>query len=317
MLLRRESRLPSTSTAPSMSRCGSRPRGSPASRATRRSTARPPNDATEVLVWYSPTAIHFGIRAFARRRRGARHARRSRPHRQRRPRPDLPQHRSTTAARRSCSASTRSACRLDGALVEGARQQRRRLRRRSARARGRRPQPRLRVPVEGPASPTTATRSRSASRSRACATSRATRRTGASTSSAASSAAGARGQLGAGAPRRARRSSRRPDRSTACTDLRRGLVLDLNPVVTAQVDGARDAAAIGWGYDGVAPGVRRQRALGRHDQPDAERHGQSGLLAGRVRRRASSCSIRARRCSSPRSGRSSSTASSSSRRRTT
>ena len=38
---------------------------------------------------------------------------------------------STTAARRWCSPSTRSACRADGALVEGAAQQRRRLQRRS------------------------------------------------------------------------------------------------------------------------------------------------------------------------------------------
>src|SRR5204863_9463366 len=34
---------------------------------------RPAEDSTEVLVWYAPDAIYFGIRAFGRR--GARHPR--------------------------------------------------------------------------------------------------------------------------------------------------------------------------------------------------------------------------------------------------
>ncbi len=41
-------------------------------------------------------------------------------------------------------------------------------------------------------------------------------------------------------------------RLTGLHDLRRGLVLDLNPVATTLVDGARDAAG-GWAYDGSRP----------------------------------------------------------------
>ena len=41
--------------------------------------------------------------------------------------------------------------------------------------------------------------------------------------------------------------------STACTDLRRGLVLDLNPVATARLDGARNAVGDQWDYDGSRP----------------------------------------------------------------
>ena len=55
----------SPSTASSTKRCGSRRRGSPTSPSTRRSTAAPPTIATEVLVFYSPTAIYFGIKAHA------------------------------------------------------------------------------------------------------------------------------------------------------------------------------------------------------------------------------------------------------------
>ena len=67
----------------------------------------------------------------------------------------------------------------------------------------------------------------------------------------------------------------------------------------------------------LAARLRLQRALGRDPDPDAERDGEPRLLAGRVRRRAVPVRSARRRCSSPRSGRSSSTASSSSPRPTT
>ena len=66
------------------------------------------------------------------------------------------------------------------------------------------------------------------------------------------------------------------------TDLRRGLVLDLNPVVTAHSDGLPGGQRLELRHQ--QPRVRRQRPLGRHAEPDAERHHQSGLLAGRGRR---------------------------------
>ena len=43
--------------------------------------------------------------------------------------------------------------------------------------------------------------------------------------------------------------------------------------------------ADGWDYYGRRPRARRQRALGRHQQPQLQRHRQPRLLAGRVRRR--------------------------------
>ena len=66
------------------------------------------------------------------------------------------------------------------------------------------------------------------------------------------------------------------------TDLRRGLVLDLNPVATAHSDGAASGDELALRHE--PPRVRRQRPLGRHAQPDAERHGESRLLAGGSRR---------------------------------
>ena len=65
------------------------------------------------------------------------------------------------------------------------------------------------------------------------------------------------------------------------TDLQRGLVLDLNPVVTP-ADGLR--AGERWALRRQPARVRRQRALGRHAEPHAERHRQPRLLAGRSRR---------------------------------
>ena len=65
MSSRRASISRSRSTAGSTKPCGRRRRCCRGFRDTRRSTARPRTIATDVLVWYSPTAMHFGIRAIA------------------------------------------------------------------------------------------------------------------------------------------------------------------------------------------------------------------------------------------------------------
>ena len=127
---------------------------------------------------------------------------------------------------------------------------------------------------------------------------------------------GRRGQLGAG-PARGRVVSRAGRaRSTGCSDLRRGLVLDLNPFVTATVDGARNAVGDRWDYDGSRPdfgvnvrwGVTQTLTMNGTVNPDfSQVESDAGQFQFDPRRR----------CSFPRSGRSSSTASSSSPRRTT
>ena len=98
------------------------------------------------------------------------------------------------------------------------------------------------------------------------------------------------------------------------TDLRRGLVLDLNPIATAKLDG--QSSASGWSYDASRPefgmnvrwGITPNLTMNGTVNPDfSQVESDAGQFS----------SIRGRRCSSRRSGRSSSTASSSSRRRTT
>lgn len=101
---------------------------------------------------------------------------------------------------------------------------------------------------------------------------------------------------------------------TGLRDLRRGLVLDLNPVATAKIDGA--AAADGWHYDASRPelglnlrwGVTENLTLNGTVNPDFS---QVEADAGQFQ-----FDPRGRRSSFPRSGRSSSTGSNSSRRRT-
>ena len=69
-------------------------------------------------------------------------------------------------------------------------------------------------------------------------------------------------------------------------DLRRGLVLDLNPVGDRAGRRREERRRRALGLRRFAARLRRQRALGRDPDPDAERHGQPRLLAGGVRRRA-------------------------------
>ena len=170
----------------------------------------PADHATDVLVWYSPTAMHFGIRASAPAGIGARHARRSRSHPVRRSRHHLPQH----LQRRPPGAGVR-------------RQPARRPARwraspkaRAARRRLHRPQPAARRRISAPtssssrraASPRAATKSRCASRSRACAINRSRSRTGASTSPASS-----RSRASKTAGRRPSATRRRSSRSRAAS----------------------------------------------------------------------------------------------------
>ena len=227
---RRQRRSPST--ASSTKRSGSRRCGSPISRSTRRSTAAPPRIATEVLVFYSPTTIYFGIKAHAAP--GSVHA--TLANRDRIDADDAIQiflNPFNDGRQALVFGVNPLGIQADGALVEGtsnrggalfggARE----------RTRGHRPDARLRLPVEGPRSPTTATRSRSRSRSRRCAfpadrvqswALNVVRRVQSS------------GHEDSWTPALRAKSSFLAQSGTldGLTDLRRGLVLDLNPVATA------------------------------------------------------------------------------------
>ena len=68
------------------------------------------------------------------------------------------------------------------------------------------------------------------------------------------------------------------------TDLRRGLNSSISIRWRPRTSDGLPAGAGGWSYDHQQPRVRRQRPLGGHAEPDAERHRQSGFLAGRGRR---------------------------------
>jgi hypothetical protein len=103
--------------------------------------------------------------------------------------------------------------------------------------------------------------------------------------------------------------------------LERGLVLDLTPTLTERTggraaDGVRAARRARVGLPRRAPRGGRHAALGRDEQPHAQRHRAPRVLAGRGRRGADQFDPRSR-CSSPSAARSSSTASSSSPRRGT
>ena len=235
-----------------------------------------------MLVWYSADRDPLRVARLRGPRRGPRHARRPRQDRRRRLRPDPPRH-----VRR----------RPPGVGLRGE-PLRRPVRRRAGRGHGATSGERLRR------------RSRCAARAPTSAPTSSSSRRGAltdygyeveiripfkslryqpgavqtwgSTSSAGCSAR-ARRTVGAG-PARGRLVPRAVRHLVGLTDLRRGLVLDLNPVASPRrPTGAPDGQS-GWHYDGRPPRARRQRALGHHQQPDAQRHGQSRLLAGRVRR---------------------------------
>ena len=107
-------------------------------------------DSTEVLVWYSATAIHFGVRAFEAHGAGARDARRPRQHRRGRQRADPAGH----VRRRPPGLDVRGeSVRRAGGRRTGRDgiHQRQRLQQRRGQAGGPRPEPRLRLRVEGPA----------------------------------------------------------------------------------------------------------------------------------------------------------------------
>ena len=198
MSSRRASINRSKSTAGSMKPCGRR---RPCSRAfldMRPVDGAPADNGTDVLVWYSPTAMHFGIRAIA----PAGSVRATLADR------DRIQSDDHVIIFLSTYNDGRQALvfgvnplgvQLDGALAEGTRG-------RAAASPGSRPDGNR--PTSAPttcssrrdASPTAATKSKSAFPSRACATSRSRRRTGASTSRA-SCRTGHRRQLGAGEAR--------------------------------------------------------------------------------------------------------------------
>ena len=110
---------------------------------------RPADEATDVLVLYTPTAIYFGVKAHAAA--GAVHA--TLANRDKIDSDDsihiFLNRFNDDSRRRWCSASTRSN-QADGALVEGSNIWRRRVLHRIAeRTRGHRSHARLRVPLEG------------------------------------------------------------------------------------------------------------------------------------------------------------------------
>ena len=140
--------------------------------------------------------------------------------------------RSTSAGARSCSSSTRSACRRTGRRARAAA---------SSPARtsppARTTSARTSSGSRRAASPRRATRSRSASRSAACATPSPARRTGACRSCGTCSTTATRRR---GRPRAAarRRSSRRRDACVGLTGMRHGQVVELNPELTNTDAGA-------------------------------------------------------------------------------
>ena len=168
---------------------------------TRRWTARPPTQATEVLVFYSPTAHPL-------RRAGSSRARRrcappsptatgSTP----RTTPHLPRHLQRRAAGARASPSTRSASRPTARWSKARRTRGGGFVGRCHRPRGPRPEPGLRVRVAGPPDRPTATRSSCASPSRACAYQRGREQNWGLHVTAQCSTQRPRGQLGAGAAR--------------------------------------------------------------------------------------------------------------------
>ena len=110
----------------------------------------PAEDSTEVLVWYSPTAIHFGIRAFEPHGAVRADARRPRQDLQRRPRRAL-LGTFNDGRQASCFGVNPLGVQMDGTLVENNQARGGGSGSSTVGARGARPQPRLRLPVEGAA----------------------------------------------------------------------------------------------------------------------------------------------------------------------
>ena len=270
----------SPSTASSTKRSGSRRRGSPISRSTRRSTAVPPRTPTEVLVFYSPTAIYFGIKAHAAP--GAVHA--TLANRDRIDADDAIQiflNPFKDGRQALVFGVNPLGIQADGALVEGTGN-------RGGAAFGALESGRevtdltpdyvfqskgrltdygyeieIAIPFKTLRFPADRVQSWALNVVRRVQSS---------------------GHEDSWTPALRAKSSFLAQSGTldGLTDLRRGLVLDLNPVATAHADGAPAGRRLAVRHQPAR--VRRQRALGRHAEPDAERHGQPRLLAGRGRR---------------------------------
>ena len=235
---RRASTRPSRSTAGSTSRCGAAPRVLTGFSLYQPVDGRPAPDSTEVLVWYSPTAIHFGVRAFE-------------PH---------GAVRATLADRDRVAADDNVEIHLDtfderrralvfivnplgvqadgtksegGGFIPGS----------NVVARAERPQRRLPLAVERARHRRGATRSSCASRSAACAIpSRTPQRWGIQVVRQRA-AQRLRADVDAGAARRRRRSSRRRARSSGSAGCGTGRCVELNPEVTSTRRPARRRAA--------------------------------------------------------------------------
>ena len=176
----------------------------------------PPTIAPRCCVWYSPTAIHFGIRAHAAPGTVRATLADRDKHRVRRSRPDLPEHvqrrpagdgvRRQPARRADSTARWSEGTRTQGGGFSGL----------ATRPRDAGSQSRLRVPVEG-AADGSATRSRSRIPFKSLRYQPSRRRTGACTSSVASSSQGTRtaGRRPGARARRfcAGRHAQGPDRS--------------------------------------------------------------------------------------------------------
>ena len=240
----------------------------------------PAEDSTEVLVWYSATAIHFGIRAFEPH--GAvRAALGDRDKIFSDDRVEL-LHRHLQRRTSGRGARRQRARRADGRHAR--REQsgaRRRLRQLDGGARGARPEPRLRLPVEG-----TAHRVRLRGRgARSLQEPQVSERRLADMGiqrGARRPALGTRGQLDAGESREcvlppAVGDARGADRPASRARARRHARAH-----AADDRGARHRPAPSWQLRRGAAEDRRQRALGDEQQPHAQRHGQSRLLADRV-----------------------------------
>jgi hypothetical protein len=236
----------------------------------------PAENQTDVLVWYSPTAIFFGIRAHARP--GTLRA--TLANRDRISDDDHVQiYLSTFNDGRQALVFAVSplGVQADGTLVGAAP----RVRRHSPRRAGDRPQRRLRLRIEGPPhrlrlrgrDPHPVQDARQPREAAGLGPARHPSR----------AEHGVRGELGARARRAARVVS--PGRHAARSHgPAAASCLDLNPVVTAKADPGGESDSGSALRHGLAR-IRQQRPLGHHAEPDDERHDQSGLLAGRGRRR--------------------------------
>ena len=210
---------------------------------------RPAENATEVLVWYSPSAIHFGIRAHA----ASGTVRASLANRDRLDAEDVVEIFLDTfndGRQATVFAVNPLGVQADGALVEGTRTQGGGFAGLSTGREVAGPQSRLRLRLQGPAH-RRGVRGRGPHPFKSLRYQAARQQDWGLNVIRRVQSTRPRGQLGAGAGAPALRSSPRRGRSTGISDLRPGLVLDLNPVVTAKADGA--PAAAGWGYDTDRP----------------------------------------------------------------